>query len=71
MGGGRNFCDLIHPCGRLYGKQQYDAVTAENMDYYFNLLKSTYDEFNIHNFQGTIFIMDITGVPLNPQATHG
>ncbi len=46
---------------------RFDAVTAENMDKYFELLKSTYDEFNFHDCPESIFNMDKTGMPLNPK----
>ena len=44
-----------------------DAMTAENMKSYFDLLREVYNEFDFENHPESIYIMDETGVPLEPR----
>ena len=44
-----------------------NAVNAENMDMYFDLLRSVYDEFEFDKFPESIYNMDETGMPLTPR----
>ena len=46
---------------------RFDAITAENMDHYFNLLQEVYDEFEFNKHPESIYNMDETGVPLCPR----
>ena len=46
---------------------QMDAINAENMDHYFDLLKATYEEFKLDEHPECILNMDETGVPLCPR----
>ena len=46
---------------------RFDAITAENMDHYFNLLKGVYDEFDFNEHPESLYNMDETGVPLCPR----
>ena len=43
-----------------------DAVNAENIHAYFDLLRSVYDEFRFDDHPEHIYNMDETGVPLKP-----
>ena len=44
-----------------------NAVTAENMKAYFDLLQEVYDEFDFDSHPEAIYNMDETGVPLEPR----
>ena len=44
-----------------------DAVNAENIHAYFDLLRSVYDEFGFDDHPECIYNMDETGVPLEPR----
>ena len=44
-----------------------NAMTAENMKAYFDLLQEVYDEFDFDSHPEAIYNMDETGVPLEPQ----
>ena len=44
-----------------------DAMNAENLDSYFDLLRSVYDDFDFDKFPEAIYNMDETGVPLTPR----
>ncbi len=44
-----------------------DAVNTENMDMYFDLLRSVFDDFGFDQFPEAIYNMDETGVPLTPR----
>ena len=46
---------------------RFDAITAENMGHYFNLLQEVYDEFEFDMHPKSIYNMDETGVPLCPR----
>ena len=44
-----------------------DAINAENLHAYYNLLKSVYDEHGFDSHPEAIYNMDETGVPLEPR----
>ena len=44
-----------------------DAINAENINAYFNLSRSVYDEFRFDDHSERIYNMDDTGVPLEPR----
>ena len=44
-----------------------DAINAENMREYFDLLRSVFDEFGFDDHPERIYNMDETGVPLEPR----
>ena len=44
-----------------------DAINAENIHAYLDLLRSVYDEFEFHDHPEQIYDMDETGVPLEPR----
>ncbi len=44
-----------------------DAVNAENLDKYFDLLRNVYDDFEFDKFPESIYNIDETGVPLTPR----
>ena len=44
-----------------------DAVNAENIHAYFDLLRSVYDEFGFDDHPKCIYNMGKTGVPLEPR----
>ena len=43
-----------------------DAISAENINMYFDLLRSVYDENEFDKYPETIYNMDETGVTLEP-----
>ena len=44
-----------------------DAITSDNLEMYFDLLRNIYDDFEFDKFPESIYNMDETGVPLSPQ----
>ena len=46
-----------------------DAMSAENMKTYFDLLREVYDKFDFETHPEAIYNMDETGVPLEPRPT--
>ena len=45
-----------------------DALTAENMKSYFDLLRDVYNEFDFQNHPESVYNMDETGVPLESRS---
>ena len=44
-----------------------DAITSDNLEMYFDLLRNIYDDFEFDKFPESIYNMDDTGVPLSPR----
>ena len=44
---------------------QMDAINKENLDNYFDLLRSVYNDFDFDKFPESIYNMDETGIPLS------
>ena len=44
-----------------------DAITSDNLEMYFDLLRNIYDDFEFDKFPESIYNMDETGVPLSPR----
>lgn len=44
-----------------------DALSKNNLDHYFGLLKTEFDKYNFHGHPEAIYNMDETGVPLEPR----
>ena len=59
--------NLVLHVGDSTAGVRFDAITTENMDHYFNLLKCVYDEYEFSKHPESIYNMDETGVPLCPR----
>ena len=59
--------NLVLRVGDSTAGVRFDAITTENMDHYFNLLKCVYDEYEFRKHPESIYNMDETGVPLCPR----
>ena len=53
--------------GDLTAVVRMNAVNPENVNTYFDLLEEVFDEYDFHNHPESIYNMDETGMPLQPQ----